>query len=83
MINLCKLHLTQCVLYGIFHICHIERNDYMSDVERKRFTTTIDPDILLSFKVTCTKQKKDMNEVLEMLMTAFSDGVIKLDDIEE
>lgn len=55
----------------------------MSEKERKRFTTTIDPEILLSFKVICTKQGKDMNEILELLMSAYSDGVITLKQISE
>ena len=36
----------------------------MAKVERKRFVTTINPEILLNFKVACTKQNKDMNEIL-------------------
>lgn len=53
----------------------------MSENKRKRFVTTIDPEILLNFKVTCTKQNKDMNEILEMLMSAYSDGVISIKEI--
>lgn len=53
----------------------------MSKTERKRFVTTINPDILLDFKVACTRQNKDMNEVLELLMSAYSDGVISIKEI--
>jgi hypothetical protein len=53
----------------------------MSKTERKRFVTTINPDILLEFKVACTRQNKDMNEILELLMSAYSDGVISIKEI--
>lgn len=53
----------------------------MSKTERKRFVTTINPDILLDFKVACTRQNKDMNEILELLMSAYSDGVISIKEI--
>ena len=53
----------------------------MSRTERKRFVTTINPDILLEFKVACTRQNKDMNEILELLMSAYSDGVISIKEI--
>lgn len=50
---------------------------------RKRFTTTIDPNILLEFKVACVKNSLGMNEVLEILMGAYSDGIINLKDLSE
>lgn len=53
----------------------------MSD--RKRFLTTIDPDILLEFKIACTKNKKDMNDIMEMLMLAFYSGKITLEDLSK
>lgn len=53
----------------------------MAKVERKRFVTTINPEILTNFKVACVKQNKDMNEVLELLMSAYSDGVISIREI--
>ena len=52
----------------------------MSGKERKRFVTTIDPEILLNFKVVCTKQQKSMNEVLEVLMLNYSNGVVSSQD---
>ena len=54
-----------------------------SKSNRKRFATTVDEDIVQNFKVTCVKNKLDMNEVLEILMQAYSDGVINLKDISE
>jgi hypothetical protein len=53
----------------------------MAKSERKRFVTTINPEILLNFKVSCTKQNKDMNEILELLMSAYSDGLISIKEI--
>lgn len=53
----------------------------MAKVERKRFVTTINPEILTNFKIACVKQNKDMNEVLELLMSAYSDGVISIKEI--
>lgn len=53
----------------------------MSKTERKRFVTTINPDVLLEFKIACTRQNKDMNEILELLMSAYSDGVISIKEI--
>lgn len=50
---------------------------------RKRFTTTIEEDILYEFKVACVKNKLDMNEVLEILMQAYTDGVINLKELSE
>jgi len=52
----------------------------MSGKERKRFVTTIDPEILLNFKVVCTKQQKSMNEVLEVLMLNYSNSVVSSQD---
>jgi hypothetical protein len=58
--------------------------NYMSDSKsRKRFMTTIDEDIILNFKVACVKNKLDMNEVLEILMKAYSDELINLNDYSE
>lgn len=56
---------------------------YMSDSSRKRFATTIDEDILQDFKVACVKSKLDMNEVLEILMQAYADGVINLKELAD
>jgi hypothetical protein len=53
----------------------------MAKIERKRFVTTINPEILTNFKVTCVRQNKDMNEILELLMSAYSDGVISIKEI--
>lgn len=50
---------------------------------RKRFTTTINEDIMQDFKVACVKNKLDMNEVLEILMQAYSDGIINLKELTE
>lgn len=50
---------------------------------RKRFTTTINEDILQDFKVACVKNRLDMNEVLEILMQAYSDGVVNLKELSE
>ena len=50
---------------------------------RKRFATTIDEDIIHDFKVACVKSKLDMNEVLEILMQAYTDGVINLKELSE
>lgn len=55
----------------------------MSDSSRKRFATTIDEDILQDFKVACVKSKLDMNEVLEILMQAYADGVINLKELTD
>jgi len=54
-----------------------------SSETRKRFTTTIDEDILLEFKVTCLRNKLGMNDVLEILMQAYTDGVINLKELSE
>jgi len=48
---------------------------------RKRFATTVDEEILQDFKVACVKNKLDMNEVLEILMQAYSDGILNLTDL--
>lgn len=53
----------------------------MGKVERKRFVTTINPEILTNFKVACVRQNKDMNEILELLMSAYSDGVVSIKEI--
>jgi len=60
-------------------------SDYMSDSSntRTRFTTTINDEILTEFKVACIRNKIGMNEVLEILMDAYSDGVINLKDLTE
>lgn len=50
---------------------------------RTRFTTTINDEILTEFKVACIRNKIGMNEVLEILMDAYSDGVINLKDLTE
>ena len=58
----------------------------MEDVNsksRKRVSTNINPEIWQNFKVACVKTQLDMNVVLEMLMQAYSDGVITLKDISE
>jgi len=65
---------------------HKERCDCMADTNsksRKRVATTVNPDIWQNFKVACVKSQLDMNDVLELLMQAYSDGVIKLEDISE
>ena len=51
--------------------------------ERKRFVTTINQETLLNFKVECTRQQKDMNEVLEVLMEAFADGILNLRELSD
>lgn len=50
---------------------------------RTRFTTTIDETIIYEFKVACVKNKLGMNEVLEILMQAYSDGILNLEDLSE
>lgn len=50
---------------------------------RKRFMTTIDENILQEFKVACVKNKLDMNEVLEILMELYSDGILNLKELSE
>jgi hypothetical protein len=50
---------------------------------RVRFTTTISEDIIYQFKVACVKNKLGMNEVLEILMQAYSDGIINLKELSE
>ena len=54
-----------------------------SNSSRKRFATTIDENIAQDFKVACVKSKLDMNEVLEILMQAYSDGVINLKELTD
>ena len=57
----------------------------MSDIQktRVRFTTTIDENILYEFKVACVKNKLGMNDALEILMSAYSDGVLNLKELSE
>jgi hypothetical protein len=50
---------------------------------RKRFATNIDEEIIQDFKVACVKNKLDMNEVLEILMQAYSDGILNLKELSE
>ena len=50
---------------------------------RKRFATNIDEEVIQDFKVACVKSKLDMNEVLEVLMQAYADGVINLKELSE
>lgn len=50
---------------------------------RKRFTTTIDEETLTEFKIACIRNKTGMNDVLEILMKAYTDGVINLQDLSE
>jgi hypothetical protein len=50
---------------------------------RKRFATNINVEILHNFKVACVRNQLDMNEVLEVLMEAYSDGIINLKDLSE
>lgn len=51
--------------------------------KRKRYNFTLVPEIQQEFKVACVKSQLDMNEVLEVLMQAYSDGLINLKDISE
>jgi hypothetical protein len=50
---------------------------------RKRFATNIDEDIIQEFKVACVRNKLDMNEVLEILMQAYADGIINLKELTD
>jgi hypothetical protein len=50
---------------------------------RKRFATNIDVNVLQDFKVACVKNKLDMNEVLEVLMQAYSDGILNLKELSD
>jgi hypothetical protein len=50
---------------------------------RKRFATNIDEDIIQEFKVACVRSKLDMNEVLEVLMQAYADGILNLKELSE
>jgi hypothetical protein len=54
-----------------------------SSSSRKRFATTIDENISQDFKVACVKSKLDMNEVLEILMQAYADGIINLKELTD
>lgn len=51
--------------------------------ERKRYNFTLNPQIKQDFKVACVKNQLDMNEVLEVLMQAYSDGLINLKELSE
>lgn len=60
----------------------------MSDIQntsskRKRYNFTLIPEIQQEFKVACVKNQLDMNEVLEVLMQAYSDGLINLKELSE
>lgn len=60
----------------------------MSDIQnvsskRKRYNFTLIPEIQQEFKVTCVRNQLDMNEVLEVLMQAYSDGLINLKELSE
>lgn len=50
---------------------------------RKRFATNIDKDIIQEFKVACVRSQLDMNDVLEVLMQAYADGIINLKELSE
>jgi hypothetical protein len=54
-----------------------------SSENRKRFTTTIDDSILTEFKIACIRNKVGMNDVLEILMQAYTDGVINLKELTD
>lgn len=61
---------------------------FMSDAQniskkRKRYNFTLVPEIQQDFKVACVRSQLDMNEVLEVLMQAYSDGLINLKDLSE
>lgn len=65
-----------------------ERCGFMSDTKntlskRKRYNFTLVPEIQQEFKVACVKNQLDMNEVLEVLMQAYSDGLINLKELSE
>lgn len=51
--------------------------------KRKRYNFTLVPEIQQEFKVACVKNQLDMNEVLEVLMQAYSDGLINLKELSE
>lgn len=60
----------------------------MSDIQnvsskRKRYNFTLVPEIQQEFKVACVRSQLDMNEVLEVLMQAYSDGLINLKELSE
>ena len=46
--------------------------------ERKTFATTIDVDVVKSFKMACVNNEAKMNEVLEALMKAYTAGELKI-----
>lgn len=58
-------------------------SDNQSTSKRKRYNFTLVPEIQQEFKVACVKNQLDMNEVLEVLMQAYSDGVINLNELSE
>ena len=51
--------------------------------KRKRYNFTLNPEIQQDFKVACVKNRLDMNEVLEILMQAYSEGIINLKELSE
>lgn len=60
----------------------------MSDTQntlskRKHYNFTLDPEIKQKFKIACVKNQLDMNEVLEVLIKAYSDGLINLKELSE
>lgn len=80
------LDSTTYMMY-IIHMMY-ERCDFMSDTQntlskRKRYNFTLDPEIKQEFKIACVKNQLDMNEVLEVLMQAYSDGLINLKELSE
>ena len=58
-------------------------SDNQSTSKRKRYNFTLVPEIQQEFKVACVKNQLDMNEVLEVLMQAYSDGIINLKELSE
>lgn len=46
---------------------------------RKTFTTTIDEEIQNSFKYSCKMNNVKMNDILEVLMNAYSKKEIKIE----
>lgn len=81
-----RLDTTANMIY-IIHMMY-ERCDFMSDTQntlskRKRYNFTLVPEIQQEFKVACVKNQLDMNEVLEVLMQAYSDGLINLKELSE
>lgn len=62
--------------------CMTDESTYVSS-KRKRYNFTLLPEVKKEFKIACTRSELDMNEVLEILMQAYSDGVINLKELEE